>query len=456
MIGAAGRGNSSGAAYVFVRDAQGQWSQQARLVPAQSAAGVKFGRRVALDGDSALIGEFEFRYDLSADGGTAHVFTRDANGRWSQQSTLAPSDGAPNDAFGRALALDGDTALIGAYDNVINRRPGSAYIFGRDANGLWTERQQLQPADVTPYDLFGVSVALEGDSAVVGSSRDDSFTRDAGSFYTFSRDSASDLWQLQAENFSSGTDPADRLGGSMALDGDTLLVTASDDDDNGLNAGAVYVFSLVREGPVDRDEDGVIDRLDNCPRTYNPLQENLDGDSAGDVCDEDDDGDGVNDKYDNCPVTVNGDQSDGDGDGVGDACDKSDVPSCEGVPATVYVEGGRIVGGAYAGLPYRGVLMGGRGNDVIVGTDKGELIVGRRGADLVCAGGGSDKVYGGKGADRLYGESGRDTLIGNRGSDALSGGKGNDRLFGGLGRDRGDGGGGKNRCVSIERSRHCP
>jgi hypothetical protein len=71
----------------------------------------------------------------------------------------------------------------------------------------------------------------------------------------------------------------------------------------------------------DDDGDGVADGADNCPLIANSDQANVDGDSFGDVCDEDDDADGIGDGADNCPVDANPQQFDADVDGIGDACD---------------------------------------------------------------------------------------------------------------------------------------
>ncbi|MGF1511072.1 MAG: endonuclease/exonuclease/phosphatase family protein [Myxococcota bacterium] len=112
------------------------------------------------------------------------------------------------------------------------------------------------------------------------------------------------------------------------------------------------------------------------------------------------------------------------------------TPSCDGVPATVFVDGdGVIVGGPLNGRPYEGVLIGGLGADVIRGTDGDDNIVGLLGADVICGEDGDDLLFGGQGSDRLLGGAGDDRLKGGIGSDELDGGEGRDRCFGGFGAD---------------------
>jgi Thrombospondin type 3 repeat len=88
--------------------------------------------------------------------------------------------------------------------------------------------------------------------------------------------------------------------------------------------GDVDCYGYGEEENPDSDNDGVLDTDDNCPTVANPGQENYDGDSEGDACDDDDDNDGVLDVNDNCQFTANSGQENYDGDSEGDACDNDD------------------------------------------------------------------------------------------------------------------------------------
>jgi predicted extracellular nuclease len=127
------------------------------------------------------------------------------------------------------------------------------------------------------------------------------------------------------------------------------------------------------------------------------------------------------------------------------------VPSCNGLPATVYVgSNGRIVGGLLAGTTYAGVLLGNSSKNVIVGTSGNDSILTGASGDTVCALAGDDLVLGGIGRDFIYGNEGNDLLQGGLGQDTLAGGAGSDLLLGGAGSDTCDGGTGTDLQTSCE------
>ena len=237
-------GSRSGSAYVFVRDGAGNWSQQAKLFVADGAADDFFGGSVALDGDTAVVGAFRDD-DNGFESGSAYVFVRDGAGLWSQQAKLLAADGAWGDFFGISIALSGDTVIVGADEDEDERYgPGSAYLFVRDAAGLWSQQAKLLATDGAVSDQFGWSVALDGDTAVVGTPGID-YGSDSGAAYVFVREGAGH-WSQQAKLLSADGAAYDRFGSSVALDGDTTVVGAKEDDDNGVGSGSAYVF--VRDG----------------------------------------------------------------------------------------------------------------------------------------------------------------------------------------------------------------
>jgi len=237
LVGALGDNSYQGSAYVFTRSG-GTWTQEAKLTAGDGAAGDYFGRSVALDGDTALVGA---RYDdvgANTVQGSAYVFTCSGS-TWTQQETLTTGDGAASDRFGFSVALDGDTALVGAiYDDVSSSDQGSAYVFTRSGS-TWTQEAKLTAGDGAAEDYFGVSVALDGDTALVGAYFDDvGVNSDQGSAYVFTRSGST--WTQAAKLVASDGEAIDRFAYSVALDGDTALVGAYGDYSN---QGSAYVFT---------------------------------------------------------------------------------------------------------------------------------------------------------------------------------------------------------------------
>ncbi len=234
-------GLNVGCAYVFTRRAS-VWSMEARLTPSDAAEGDFFGVSVALDGETLLVGAFRDDTVAGSDAGSAYVFTR-SGAVWSEQAKLTANDASPNDTFGMSVALSDDTAFIGAHgdDSAAGVDVGSAYVFARNGSN-WDQQAKLIANDAVAKSHFGNSVRLSGDTALVGVywnfETGDSPT---GSAYIFTRNGTA--WSQQAKLTSSST-TADSFGVSVAVDGDTLLVGASGDDTTaGYQAGSAYIFT---------------------------------------------------------------------------------------------------------------------------------------------------------------------------------------------------------------------
>ena len=285
LIGADGDDHDSGSAYVFVRAADGTWTQQTKLTAADRSVGDEFGFSVSVSGDTSLIGAFGDN-DKGHESGSAYVFVRAADGTWSQQAKLAADDGAADDRFGWRVAVSGDTAVIGAYcDDDKGADSGSAYVFVRAADGTWSQQTKLTAADGAAGDRFGWSVAVDGDTAVIGADEDDDKGADSGSAYVFVR-AADGTWSQQAKLAADDGADGDRFGFSVAVSGDTAVIGAWADDDKGSSSGSAYVFGgAIPTGENDIDDDIIPDPVDNCMEVYNPYQEDSDGDGVGDVCD---------------------------------------------------------------------------------------------------------------------------------------------------------------------------
>jgi hypothetical protein len=241
LVGAFGDNSNQGAAYVFTRSGS-TWTPQAKLTSGDGATSGEFGFSVALDGDTALVGAYRDVVDTTYYQGSAYVFTRSGS-TWTQRAKLTAGDGAVYDEFGFSVALDGDTALVGASldDLGANSDQGSTYLFTRSGS-TWTQEAKLTAGDGAAYDYFGISVALDGDTALVGARGDEvGVNSGRGSAYVFTRSGST--WTQQTKLTAADGAADDQFGTSVALEGDTALVGANGDN---YNQGSAYVF--IRSG----------------------------------------------------------------------------------------------------------------------------------------------------------------------------------------------------------------
>ena len=232
-----GSNADQGAVYVFTRS-DSSWTQVAKLTASDGAAGHQFGSSVAISGDTVLVGAPRYQVDEQ---GIVYVFTG-SGASWTQQAELTANDGAARDDFGSAIATNGGTALVGAPDHTVgsNYQQGVAYVFaGSGAN--WTQQAELTASDTAAGDQFGFSVALNGGAALVGApDHEVGSTVYQGAAYIFT--SSTTNWNQQAELTASDGAPYDLFGTSVALDGDTSLVGAPGATDIVLT-GHTYVFT---------------------------------------------------------------------------------------------------------------------------------------------------------------------------------------------------------------------
>jgi len=231
---------------VLALPAGGQWPQRDHLFADDAAVHDLFGRSVATSGDTIVVGAALDSTAAGTRAGSAYVFTR-TGGTWSQQGHLFADDAAAGDEFGDSVAISGDTIVVGAYGdvNAAGDIAGSAYVFTRTGT-TWSQQDHLFADDAAAGDNFGYSVAIDGDTIVVGAYSDDTAAgADAGSAYVFTRTGST--WSQQDHLFADDAAAYDYFGGSVAIDGDTIVVGANwDDTIVGIYAGSAYVF--IRSG----------------------------------------------------------------------------------------------------------------------------------------------------------------------------------------------------------------
>jgi hypothetical protein len=238
-----------GAVYVFVEQA-GAWVLEQKVLSNDLANGDWLGFAVALEGDTMVATAYQ-EDAQGTDSGSAYVFTR-SGGQWTQQGKLIPLEGDSFDNFGFSVALSGDTVVVGDPNDSLQAVPqpgqgahGSIYVYLR-GGAVWTQQQKLWAPTPTPSAVFGMAVDVSGDSMLIG--EDGTSGLAEGNAHVFTRSGG--VWSLEVSLSGAGVslDPGDVFGSAVALDGDTALVGAQGDDDAAAGAGAAYV--LVRSGGV--------------------------------------------------------------------------------------------------------------------------------------------------------------------------------------------------------------
>jgi hypothetical protein len=232
LIGAHGDDNYKGSAYVFTLSGT-TWIQQAKLLASDASQDDWFGYSVSLSGDTALIGA----HGDEGYTGATYVFTRSGT-TWSQQQKIVASDGGSMSWFGYSVSIDGDTALIGAH--WVNDYQGAAYVFIRTGT-TWSQQQKIVASDGAPWDYFGWCVSLDENTALISALYDDDNGADSGSVYVYTRTGTT--WNEEAKLLAFDGAANDQFSCSVMLDGDTAVVGAWADDDQGSDSGSAYIFT---------------------------------------------------------------------------------------------------------------------------------------------------------------------------------------------------------------------
>ncbi len=276
VVGAPDENSWAGAAYVFVRTGT-VWVQQAYLKADNAEGQDNFGSSVAISGDTIVVGapgEASIANTVNGDGsdnsapaaGAAYVFVR-SGATWTQQAYLKADNAEEGDDFGYEVAISGHTIVVGAYHedsaaNTINgdgsdnsaSRSGAAYVFVRSGTS-WTQQAYLKADNGEAEDYFGSSVAISGDTIVVGASGEDSAANtvngdgsdnnadNAGAAYVFVRSGTT--WTQQAYLKADNVEALDSFGDPVAIAEDTIVVGVAFEggiDNNAPWSGAAYVF----------------------------------------------------------------------------------------------------------------------------------------------------------------------------------------------------------------------
>ncbi|MEL7363253.1 MAG: hypothetical protein AAFN13_14355, partial [Bacteroidota bacterium] len=238
-VGAPGEGDfNQGSVYVFERQG-GAWTRAARLTDPDGRTADFFGRQVALAGDRLAVASNAVDLDGARDGGAVFIYDRAPGGTWTRAAKLTASDAAEADGLGTSIAFNGpDELLVGAddVDGPGGFNTGAVYVFRFDGT-TWREDQKLTNPDAERFESLGASVAAQDDRAWIGAlgiggqGGAAEFVREAGG------------WVRARTLLPTGGSGTDRLGTSIAFDGERLVIGAPNDDDQASNAGAAYAYT---------------------------------------------------------------------------------------------------------------------------------------------------------------------------------------------------------------------
>jgi len=266
----------AGAGYVFVRSGS-SWSQQAYLKPSNTDAGDRFGTAVDIDNDFIIVGSRLESSDGSSSSdnsalsaGAAYVFVRDGS-VWSEDAYLKANNAQSGDAFGAAVAIDGDRVAVGAEleDDLLDdlTDSGAVYLYERN-NGSWEFTHYLKAENKDSEDRFGVSVSLDQGQLAVGAWLEDSASAEvngnqgdnslvnSGAAYVF--EEIGDNWLQRYYLKSNVPDLSDQFGTAIGASNGLVAVAAKAEDssaigvggdasdDAAFNSGAVYVYDASR------------------------------------------------------------------------------------------------------------------------------------------------------------------------------------------------------------------
>jgi hypothetical protein len=236
---------NQGAAFIYVRNRQGThddlsddtWEYQATLLAPDPAFLARFGFTVAISGDTAVVGAISGD-DGVIGSGSVYVFTRSGT-NWTLQQELTASDAVSNDSFSEKLAIDGDTIVVGTVRN--NSYTGAAYVFQRD-NGVWSEVTKLTASDAVTGQQFGNAIEIEGSTLVIGAYRDSEYLSQSGAVYIFQKFGGN--WVETQKLKSSQIVPNGFFGSSLSLEGENLVVGNPATFVTAPYSGKAYLFTL--------------------------------------------------------------------------------------------------------------------------------------------------------------------------------------------------------------------
>lgn len=237
-------GNNVGAAYVFERNGA-TWQFMAKLVPEGLSTGQRMGRVIALEGDTVVMGNW-FANAAGPSSGNAVVFELGDNLQWSQTAVLLPADAASKDAFGTSISIHQQRIVVGAEGRGdFANKAGAVFVYEKSGSS-WGMTHLIGADGLGVNDRFGSAVELNGDRLAIGAWGDDDGKDNSGAIYLFEFSGVQ--WEQSEKLKIDDIGRGDRLGTALALDGDQLLAGVPFADEQGANSGAAYLFEFIDGG----------------------------------------------------------------------------------------------------------------------------------------------------------------------------------------------------------------
>jgi hypothetical protein len=254
MVGSPYKDNGAiqnqGAAYIFHRSGD-NWSLQQKLLASDGITGATFGFNVIIKGDVAVVSAPTMKVGSNEKQGAVYIFTRSGT-TWTQQPKITANDGIAGLDFGSSISLDGDYLAVGAVGAKLNGiMNGAAYIFVKGGN-TWTQQTKILSTTPTPNGYFGCSVSLEGDLVVVGASDEVYAQIETGTAHIYRRSGA--LWNHQTLLYSNTPEYDNRFGTKVFIRSGYIFISAPGEVMADIKSGAVSIYRTEGAGvrPVRR------------------------------------------------------------------------------------------------------------------------------------------------------------------------------------------------------------
>ncbi len=246
-------GTDAGAVYIYNYNSfTDEWDYNTTLTALDGNAYDEFGRQVCIyKNDIIIVGAHKHTHTSLSQAGAVYIFKKDILGDWNQ-TKITPADAAANDHFGRAVSIWYPYAIIGALDkDDEGANAGAAYIYKYNTiTDVWDLDQQIFGSTIGAGDNFGQSVEICRSTAVIGAMYDDDNGYNAGAAYVFNRGS---LWYQKAKLLADDGSANDWFSNSVSVwisrdRGIEIAVGAMNEDEEGNNAGAAYIFNYTTNG----------------------------------------------------------------------------------------------------------------------------------------------------------------------------------------------------------------